>query len=1160
MGVLWLDEVDKDDVPLVGGKGANLGELLRLGVPVPEGFVVDASTFKHFIESTGLKDKIIEILSSVDVNNMKELEEASKKIREMIESTPMPKEIEEEIRRAYRQLCEEVGEEVYVAVRSSATAEDLPSASFAGQQDTYLNVRGEDDVVEKVRKCWGSLYTPRAIFYRVQHGFRHEDVSIAVVVQKMVNSEKSGVMFTSHPITGEKIAIIEAVFGLGEAIVSGAVTPDHYEYDRINRRLVKVQVAEKKFMLTRQDSKTVKVELGEKGKERVLSDEEIGELVKLGEIIEDHYGHPQDVEWAIERGKVYIVQSRPVTTIKGKEVEVGEVGEGEILVKGLGASPGIGVGKVKIVLNPDEINKIEEGDILVTIMTTPDMVPAMRKASAIVTDEGGYTCLSGDTLLLTSRGFMKAKEIYEAVERGENIEILSFDYAKMNPTWRRVVRAMKRRSKLIRVSVSQSGRVKDNYIDITPDHRFYVLNGRDLIKKELRDVLKDENCCVVVNRIETNCENSNPKLAYLLGLLLSDGYIRLQMGKRGYRRGAIVLTQKDKKEIIKNFLNCINETFGEHHVTICSKASCGTIVGTAKDYVVSDLLVAKELMEITQNLEEFILSLDDVSLIAFVSGLIDGDGCISNNRIQIYVSKEDVFRALILALLGLGIVPQVTKNKNIRNVQITEIDIFREFSVKVRNANVRRRNVGMKFFSARDLLKDIVRKVNWKGKIKPYVDNNLLIDKEKLRRILSILDDVEREKLERLIDAPIQSMRITFVEYLGEDYVYNFEVDAVEEMEKNYVVFTKNLTPILVSNCHAAIVSRELGIPAVVGTGNATKVLKDGMIVTVDGEKGVVYKGALKEKKKEEVRAVTVAPQIITATEIKVNISIPDVAEKVAKETNADGVGLFRIEHMVLSLKKHPMKYIKDGEVEEYINALYNGMKKVVKAFYPRPVWVRTLDAPTDEFRSMEGGEDEPIESNPMLGFRGIRRDLREEEHFRAEMRAIKRLIDEGYTNIGIMLPLVTRVEEVKRAKEIAREEGIPIDKIDFGIMVETPASALIIEDIIRECGITFVSFGTNDLTQYTLAVDRNNEHVAYLYNEKHPAVLKLIEHVIKVCKKYGVKTSICGQAGSDPKFAEILVKMGIDSISANPDAVQKVRETVARVERKIILEKIRNL
>jgi len=751
MGVMWLSEVDKNDIPLVGGKGANLGELLRNEIPVPNGFVVDSRTFMDFIERTEIKNKIIEILEGLDVEDTEKLQEASRKIRELIESTPIPDDIIEEIKKAYKQLCEEEGEEVFVAVRSSATAEDLPEASFAGQQETFLNVRGEEDVVDKVRKCWSSLYTPRAIYYRIRQGFRHEDVSIAVVVQRMVNSDKSGVMFTSHPVTGEKTAIIEAVWGLGEAIVSGKVTPDTYVYDRVNGKIVDIKVSVKNIAIVKQDGKTVEVELPEeKAKARVLSDEEIEKLAKLGEVIEEHYGKPQDVEWAIEKEKVYIVQSRPVTTIKKEEArEEVEEAEGEILVKGLGASPGIGVGEVKVILSEKEIGKIEKGDVLVTTMTTPDMVPAMQKASAIVTDEGGMTC-------------------------------------------------------------------------------------------------------------------------------------------------------------------------------------------------------------------------------------------------------------------------------------------------------------------------------------------------------------------------------------------------------------------------HAAIVSRELGVPAVVGTKEATKVLKDGMLVTVDGEKGIVYSGRLKVERKEKEVVTAVSVPIITATEVKVNISIPDAAEKAAA-TGADGVGLFRIEHMVLGLEKHPMKYIRDGEVEKYIEELYNGMKKVAKAFYPKPVWIRTLDAPTDEFRTMEGGENEPIEANPMLGFRGIRRDLVEEEHFRAEIRAIKRLVDEGYTNVGIMLPLVTHPKEVERAKKIAIEEGLPLEKIEFGVMVETPAAALIIEDIVK-VGIDFISFGTNDLTQYTLAVDRNNENVAYLYDETHPAVMKLIERVIKICKEHGVKTSICGQAGSYPHVVAKLVEMGIDSVSANPDAVQMVRETVARVERKLILQKLRKL
>jgi pyruvate,water dikinase len=355
--------------------------------------------------------------------------------------------------------------------------------------------------------------------------------------------------------------------------------------------------------------------------------------------------------------------------------------------------------------------------------------------------------------------------------------------------------------------------------------------------------------------------------------------------------------------------------------------------------------------------------------------------------------------------------------------------------------------------------------------------------------------------------------------------------------------------------CHAAIVSRELGLPAVVGTKEGTKILKDELLVTVDGDKGIIYAGELKVERKPE-KVIQPSAPLITATEVKVNISIPDAAEKVAA-TGADGVGLFRIEHMILGLEKHPMKFIKDGEIDRYIDLLYREIKKVVQAFYPKPVWIRTLDAPTDEFRAMEGGEDEPIEANPMLGFRGIRRDLVEEEHFMAEIRAIKKLVDEGYTNIGIMLPLVSHANEVRRARQIIIDEGLPIEKIEFGVMVETPAAALIIEELIEE-KIDFISFGTNDLTQYTLAVDRNNENVAYLFDELHPAVMRLIERVIKICKQHGVKTSICGQAGSYPSVVEKLVEIGIDSISANPDAVQIIRETIARVERKIILDKLR--
>jgi pyruvate,water dikinase len=616
-------------------------------------------------------------------------------------------------------------------------------------------MKGANNVVVAVQKCWASLYGARAIFYRIKQGFEHESVNISAVVQKMVNADKSGVMFTSNPTTGAPEAIIEGSWGLGEAIVSGSVSPDTYLIDRKTRQ-IKASVATKKIMVVK-DQKTgdtiTKDVPADMQNKRVLSDSELITILDLGELIEEHYESPQDIEWAMEKGEVFIVQSRPVTTIKkgGAEQETVSAGEAEKLLEGLGASPGQASGQVKIIKSADELDRVLNGDILVTAMTSPDMVPAMQRAAAIVTDEGGLTS-------------------------------------------------------------------------------------------------------------------------------------------------------------------------------------------------------------------------------------------------------------------------------------------------------------------------------------------------------------------------------------------------------------------------HAAIVSRELGVPAVVGTKEATKKLTDGMLVTVDGEKGIIFAGRLERTEAAPAAgAVAVsAAKPVTATEVKVNVSIAEATVR-AVATGADGVGLLRVEHMIIGMGKHPHWYIEHNEKDAFINELQKGIRIVVDAFYPRPVWVRTLDAPTDEFREMEGGEGEPIEPNPMLGWRGIRRDLRDVEVFQMQLQTFKNLIDDGYSNIGIMLPLVQHQDEVRQAKQIIAETGIDFENVDIGIMIEIPASALIIEDLIAE-GIDFVSFGTNDLTQYTLAVDRNNENVAALYNEQHPAVLKLMDYVIQCCNKAGVVTSICGQAGSNPKMADKLVRMGISSISSNIDAVERVREAVARTEMRIILEGSRGL
>ncbi|QSW97987.1 phosphoenolpyruvate synthase [Haloterrigena alkaliphila] len=778
MAVLWLDEISAGDLEKVGGKGASLGELTGAGLPVPPGFVVTAGTYRSFIEEAEIDEELFEVVD-VDVDDSAALADASDRAQELILETPFPDELREEILASYH----EVGDgEAFVAVRSSATAEDLPDASFAGQQETFLNVT-EEALLDRVRECWASLFTQRAIYYRQEQGFDHSAVNIAVVVQQMVDAEKSGVMFTSHPSTGDPTMIIEAAWGLGEAVVSGAVSPDNYVIER-DGRSVDVTVAEKKVMHEKDEAtgETVEREVPEdKRNERVVSDEEIDALMDLGERVEDHYGEPQDVEWAIVGGDVYMLQSRPITTIdeggadaaeaagsvdasKGLTdgsggVQAAEGGSGGadssssggVIVDGLGSSPGTVSGAARIVKKLDDLDKVGEGDIIVTEMTMPDMVPAMKRASGIVTDEGGMTS-------------------------------------------------------------------------------------------------------------------------------------------------------------------------------------------------------------------------------------------------------------------------------------------------------------------------------------------------------------------------------------------------------------------------HAAIVSRELGVPAIVGTTNATTTLEDGQIVTLDGDKGAVLEGSEVEPDEETEPVEEVRPQSpvkpMTATEVKVNVSIPEAAERAAA-TGADGVGLLRMEHMILSLNQTPAKFIAENGEDAYITELVEGIRGVADEFYPRPVRVRTLDAPTDEFRQLEGGEDEPEEHNPMLGYRGIRRSLDRPDVFAHELEAFRRLYELGYDNVEIMFPLVNDAEDIYQARSLMKEAGIDPEKRKWGAMIETPASALSVEEM-AEAGIDFASFGTNDLTQYTLAVDRNNEHVADRFDELHPAILKLISDVIETCREHDVDTSICGQAGSKPEMVQFLAKEGVTSISANIDAVRDVQHEVKRVEQKLLLDSVR--
>jgi len=412
--VIWFEHLGKEDVALVGGKNANLGEMIKAGIPVPPGFAITAYAYKKFIEENGIAQKIYDIINETvtDINDPNQYEEASRRIRELVESTPMPQEIEEAIRNAYAELNRRTNtNDTFVAVRSSATAEDLPDASFAGQQETYLNVKGIDELLKKTVKCWSSLFTPRAIFYRTQKGFPHEKVLISVGVQKMVNSRAAGVMFTINPVTGDPNKIvIEANYGLGESVVSGAVTPDNYIVDKQTLQIVEKRIGKKTVEYVRdpETGQTVHLEVSpERQAQPCLTDEEVIKLAELGKRIEEHYGHPQDIEWAIERDanfpeNIFIVQSRPETVWsmkkpeaeKPEEVSFKPAAELKVVARGIAAGKrDIGVGKAKVVFSPVDAGKVmEKGDILVTPMTNPDFVPFMKMASAIVTDKGGVTC------------------------------------------------------------------------------------------------------------------------------------------------------------------------------------------------------------------------------------------------------------------------------------------------------------------------------------------------------------------------------------------------------------------------------------------------------------------------------------------------------------------------------------------------------------------------------------------------------------------------------------------------------------------------------------------------------------------------------------------------------------------------------------------------
>ncbi len=778
----FFEELSIDDIPQVGGKNASLGEMYHhlrpQGVSLPNGVATTADAYRYFLEQAGLNQRIAEALEGLDVSNMHDLEACGSSIRGMIVAATLPADFEDEIRRGYKELCQKCGhdDEMVVAIRSSATAEDLPNASFAGQQATFLNIKGEQNVLQSVKECIASLFTDRAIVYRVSNGFDHMKVALSVGIQQMVavRSECAGVMFTIDMESGFKNAVIvSSIYGLGENIVQGHVSPDDFIVFKPTMAILKHRLGTKKLkMIPTGHSQTKNIPVSVKDQERYsINDDQVRTLAHWGMLIEQHYGHPMDIEWALDEDdkQLYIVQARAETVQSRRDTNVIEeyrlAEEGKQIVRGTSVGNKIGAGKVNKIMSVKDIEDFKEGDVLVTEMTDPDWVPIMKIASAIVTDKGGRTC-------------------------------------------------------------------------------------------------------------------------------------------------------------------------------------------------------------------------------------------------------------------------------------------------------------------------------------------------------------------------------------------------------------------------HAAIVSRELGIPCVVGTGNASELIHDDQDVTVScgggSDEGTVYEGILKfEVDRTDVKDLQ-RPQ----TKMMMNIGSPDQAFAYSLIPN-DGVGLAREEFIIDShIKIHPLALIHFDQVKDkavraqiteltkgygdkaeyFVDKLAEGISIIGAAFYPNDVIIRFSDFKTNEYANLIGGTQfEPLENNPMIGWRGASRYYSEQYRaaFDLECRAIKRVRDDmGITNVKAMIPFCRNLDEAHKVLGIMAENGLRRGENDFQayMMVEIPSNVILAEQFAEL--FDGFSIGSNDLTQLTLGVDRDNHTIAHVYDENNEAVKTLIREVVHVAKAKGVKVGLCGQAPSDyPAFARFLVETGIDSISLAPDTIVKTTIDIKKTE-----------
>jgi phosphoenolpyruvate synthase/pyruvate phosphate dikinase len=981
---------------LLGGKGANLAEMSRIGLPVPPGFTITTEMCKVYYEH---KKRYPQELREQVNQNLKKLEEATGKkfgdknnpllvsvrsgaavsmpgmmdtilnlglndeaVQGLIRLTKNPRfawdsyrrfiqmfgnvamgvphhAFEHELEEIKRGLAKKVGikdadtlvqEALNKRVPDTALGVDDLKELVSRFKKIYKKYTKQDFPQDPQRQLWhaidavfGSWNNQRAIAYREIHNIKGL-LGTAVNVQTMVfgnmgQDSGTGVGFTRNPSTGDDALYGEFLMNAqGEDVVAGIRTPHPIsELKKQNKKIYE-------------------------------------ELLKIRTKLERHYRDMQDFEFTIERGKLFMLQTRvgkrtaqaavkiavdmarqklidkktAISRIQPEQIDqllhpmfdTEEEKKARIFSQaGLPASPGAAVGQVVFTAKEaEEWKKEGKNVILCRVETSPEDIRGINAAQGILTARGGMTCIAQDSLILLSEGFFSVQKVFEKFEKGEKLFILSYDTRKSKFVWREIIACGRKKSPVVKIIPSQTGRSQYDYLRLTPDHKFFTCRGPELVKKPIREIIEQEEYIAIPERIPGWGQRREEKLAYLAGAIFTDGYVKLKKYK-----GNVTFTQKedeDKKEFIDTIKSYFDEVFGSkmiERIKISSAYLRGRrITGVAKDLISQKKYPALILNTLKKEIAKWLLSLDEISLLNFLAGTIDGDGTFVSNRIQLFVSQQYLLEGIIIACLRLGIVPQVTVNRNIYNIIIRErIEDILKFCKRIKG-DIRERFYGTKLFPMRQIFVDIADKVNFRSRVKEAVKRNLLFDGKKIERdILPLclhLNPVG-EKLKVLLASPLRFYRVNKISKRREiTFVYNFEVKADNELDKNFVVFTKMFTPLLVSNSHAAVVARGMGKCCVAGAGDITidehkremragdVVVKEGDWISLNGSRGVVYLDKIK----------TIPPKMtgpfgilmkwadeFRRLGVRTNADTPHDA-KVALEFGAEGIGLCRTEHM----------------------------------------------------------------------------------------------------------------------------------------------------------------------------------------------------------------------------------------------------------------------